>query len=84
MSRFRELVKPDGELAIVDIFPGQEKGDEHRAIFELELFLRTSSGTLQSPEQVQAMLEEVGFANIQFAHIPAPPYIWGLMLAHRN
>jgi 2-polyprenyl-3-methyl-5-hydroxy-6-metoxy-1,4-benzoquinol methylase len=78
------LVKPGRELAIVDIFPGQAKGDRARAIFELELGLRTQSGRLYPPPQLQRILREIGFENLQYAHLPSPPHYWGLLLAQKT
>jgi len=77
------LVKPDRELAIIDIFPGQDEGEVQRSIFELELGLRTSRGRLHDPLELEKSLKEAGFTQIQFAHLPAAPNYWGLVLAQR-
>ena len=77
------LVKADRELAIIDVFPGQEKGTKQRAVFELELGLRTAAGQPFEPEKLKTMLIEAGFSNIQYAHLPSAPYYLGLMLAER-
>ena len=79
-----DLVKPDREFAVIDVFPGQEKGDLQRSIFALELGLRTSRGRLHDPMRLEESLKKVGFDQIQFAHLPAPPYYWGLVLAQRR
>lgn len=78
------LVKPDREFAIIDVFPGQENGDLQRSIFELELSMRTSRGRLHDPLAIEQGLKEAGFGQIQFAHLPAAPFYWGLVLAQRN
>lgn len=83
-SQVHPLVKPDRELAIVDVFPGQEEGELQRAIFEIELDLRTSRGRLHDPRQLEESLRSTGFGQIQFAHLPTSPYYWGLILAQRN
>ena len=83
-SQVYPLVKPDREFAIIDVFPGQENGDLQRSIFELELSLRTSRGRLHDPLTIEKSLKESGFDQIQFAHLPAAPYYWGLVLAQRN
>ena len=77
------LVKPGRELVIIDIFPGQEEGEVQRSIFELELNLRTSRGRLHDPIVLESSLKEAGFGQIQFAHLPAPPNYWGLILAQK-
>lgn len=73
-----------GELVVVDLFPGQSGGDVTRAVAALELMLRTRQGRLLDPAQFQQALVLNGFAQIQFAHLPAPPHIWGLILAQRD
>ena len=78
------LIKPGRELAIVDVFPGQEKGDLHRAIFDLELNLRTARGRLHDPRLLEGSLKESGFDDVQFAHLPTSPFYWGLILAQRS
>ena len=78
------LTKPGRELAVVDVFPGQEKGDLQRAIFDLELNLRTSRGRLHDPRLLEESLREAGFGKIQFAHLPTTPFYWGLILAQRD
>jgi len=77
------LVKPQGDLAIIDVFPGQEKGRIQQTLFELELGLRTSHGQLHDPRWLESVLKEVGFAKVEYAHLPAAPSYWGLMLASR-
>jgi len=78
------LIKPGRELAIIDVFPGQENGDLQRAIFDMELNLRTSRGRLHDPRLLEESLKEVGFGQIQFAHLPTAPFYWGLILAQRD
>ena len=47
----------------------------------LELSLRTSRGRLHDPGELKESLKEAGFSQIQFAHLPTPPFYWGLVLA---
>ncbi len=84
LERFRDLVKVDGEIAIVDIFPGQDEGAQHRAVHELELFLRTKTGTHQNPKGLEESLVKLGFTDIQYAHLPSSPKVWGLIVARRT
>ncbi len=81
LAQLHGLVKADRELAIIDVFPGQENGTKQRAIFELELGLRTAAGQLLDPQELKTMLVEAGFTNVQYAHLPSAPYYLGLMLA---
>lgn len=77
-------LKPSGEFVIVDIFPGQEEGEATRSIVALEIILRTEHGGLKDPAQFQHEMIMNGFDQIQFAHLPSPPHIWGLILAQRG
>lgn len=70
-----------GELCIVDVFPGQDRGNRFRTIFELELAMRTTRGQAHSVFLLQDWLRTAGFGDIQFTHLPAPPYLWGLIVA---
>ena len=72
------------ELVAVDIFNGQEKGDLNYRIVELEIRLRSSNGALHDPAQLQHEMIMQGFDQIRYAHLPAAPYFWGLILAVRD
>ena len=76
-------IKPGGELVIVDIFPGRDAGDAFRTINALQIQLRTLEGRLHDPVELQAVLKENGFTDVQYSHLPSQPKIWGLFLAKR-
>jgi cyclopropane fatty-acyl-phospholipid synthase-like methyltransferase len=82
-AQVQRLVKLNREIVVIDVFRGQEQGDRQLAIFELELGLRTFAGHLPDPADLKLMLQEVGFDNLQFAHLPAAPHYWGLLVATR-
>ena len=83
-KRVHQNLKPGGEFVVVDIFPGQDKGDTTRSILSLEIALRTNHGRLHEPARFQHQMIMNGFDQIRFAHLPAPPHIWGLVLAQRD
>lgn len=83
-STAHRLLKPSAELVAVDIFNGQEKGDLNYRIVELEIRLRSSKGALHDPAQLQHEMIMQGFDQIRYAHLPAAPYFWGLILAVRD
>ena len=83
-SNVHRLLKPSAELVAVDIFNGQEKGDLNYRIVELEIRLRSSNGALHDPAQLQHEMIMQGFDQIRYAHLPAAPYFWGLILAVRD
>ncbi len=76
-------LKPGGEVAIIDIFPGQERGQMTCDLFELQLLIGTGHGLVPVVE-LQQMLENTGFGNIQFTDLPTAPYTHGLLLAARE
>ena len=78
------LLKRGGELAIIDIFPGQEAGDEYREVIELEYSLRHTPGKMHHPRDLEPALKAAGFASVQFAHLPAQPHLYGLILAAKG
>ena len=80
-ANIAKLCHPGTNLVIIDVFPGQEKGDAHRELFELQLGLRTSKGALHDAKQLQSQLKSLGFDDVQYAPLPAAPHIWGLVLA---
>ena len=83
-KRLGQVVEPTGQLAVIDVFAGQEKGDLHRQIFELELRLRTAHGRVYQPAEIDRLLVAAGFDQIKFAHLPAAPHIWGLIVARTS
>ena len=78
------LLKRGGELAIIDIFPGQAEGEEYREVIEMEYGLRHTPGQMHHPRDLEPALKAAGFANVQFAHLPAEPYLYGLILAAKG
>ena len=80
-SRVKRSLKSGGEVAILDVFPGQEKGSMSRSLFQLSLHMRLSTGSLHDPLELQTVLQEVGFSDITFAHLKCPPYLYGLLVA---
>lgn len=76
-------LKPDGEIVLIDIFPGQSDGDLSRTVRELELALRTHGRPMATPQAVEDQLKQHGFSEIRFAHLPATPKIFGLILARK-
>lgn len=83
-KRVHKQLTPQGEFVVVDIFPGQQEGDTTRSIMALEIALRTNKGGLHEPARFQHLMIMNGFDQIRFAHLPAPPHIWGLVLAQRD
>lgn len=83
-QRLGRAIAATGQLAVIDVFAGQQKGDVHRRIFELELRLRTAQGRVYQPLEIEQLLLKAGFGQVKFAHLPSPPYIWGLIVARTS
>ena len=78
--KLHSLLAKDGELAIVDVFAGQENGQEDAAIFDLESSLRVGGNVCDGP-RVEYSLKAASFRQVQFAWLPCEPHLYGLMLA---
>lgn len=78
-----DSIKPGGELAIVDYFHGQTKGNKTMALWELELTLRNRFAKLHSPPTIRNWMLEAGLDHIQFAFLPSAPHVWGLVLGQK-
>jgi SAM-dependent methyltransferase len=83
LQRVHRWLNPEGEVAIIDVFPGQEAGDRMRQFFRLSVALRTSEGGVHGPEELRALLLDAGFSSPQYTHLPVPPHTMGLMIASR-
>lgn len=83
LQRLAGGLKPEGDLAIIDWYHGQEKGARTLAFFELELTLRFPQARLHRPPEIRDWLLDAGLENIQFAFLPSPPRIWGLVLGQK-
>lgn len=77
------VLGPAGELAVIDVFPGQERGVQAFSEFQLQALIGTGN-PLVLPEQLSELITQAGFTQIQFTHLPAPPWTHGLMLGTRE
>ena len=80
--KLHSLLKKEGELALVDVFAGQENGQDDVAVFGLESGLRTGGHVCDAP-RMEYSLKASGFRQVQFAWLPCEPHLYGLMLATR-
>ncbi|MEL7497798.1 MAG: hypothetical protein AAFN77_09325 [Planctomycetota bacterium] len=77
------LLARGGEVVIVDVFPGQEEGVSQYSVAALEFGLRHSQGRFHDPRELESMLHVAGFPKVQFTHLPAEPFLYGLMLGEK-
>ena len=83
LSKARATLREDGEIVIIDVFPGQSDGDVARSLFELSVNMRLSSGELHSPDSMRELLQKSGFDKLEFAHLNTPPFLYGLLVGRR-
>jgi ubiquinone/menaquinone biosynthesis C-methylase UbiE len=83
LATARRTLKPGGELAVVDVFSGQPRGEMNCSLFELQLLIGTGRGPVRLPD-LSRQLETAGFSGIQYTHLPVVPFTHGLLLAARN
>ncbi len=90
-TRIQELMRESfeqlhagGEMVIVDVFPGQPKGNLNRSLFELQLALRYPEGGLHSREDLTRWLIESGFDVEEFESLEAPPYLFGVLVGRKS
>ena len=75
-------LKPGGEMAVIDIFNGQDRGTMNCNLFELQLLIGTGQNVVKLPALKQ-QVETTGFVEIQYTNLPVAPYTHGLLLAAR-
>ena len=83
LQRVHRALKPAGELVVVDLFGGQPEGELALSILALEMGLASSQAGPCDPRQLQLLLEETGFGQPSYAHLDAPPYLYGAMVARQ-
>ena len=86
-SLFEKLytaLRPGGELAIIDVMPGQAQGDLPRALYALGLAMRTENGRVYSRADLEALLAETGYEVEMFHPLNVPPYTMGMILARKG
>ena len=83
IQRAAQVIKPGGELVVVDVFPGQAKGTLNRTLFELQLALRYPEGEMHTRESLTQWIEAAGFEPPIFEPLDAPPWLFGVLVAKR-
>ena len=84
LQRIWTVLRPRGEIAIVDIFEGQQAGDLTRNVWAVELSLECHDFRLCSPRTLQEQLSNSGFGTPSYRHLEVPPHLFGVMLAAKK
>jgi ubiquinone/menaquinone biosynthesis C-methylase UbiE len=73
VKRARQALVPGGRLVIVDAFTGGTEARERvRAVYALNLAMRTARGRVYTPAEVSAWLEAEGVRDIELAELEGP------------
>jgi SAM-dependent methyltransferase len=86
-SLFEKLYKalrPGGELAIIDVMPGQAQGDLARTLYALGLAMRTENGRVYPRADLEVLLAGTGYEVQKFHPLSVPPYTMGMILARKE
>lgn len=82
--RVHRALKPGGELAVVDVFSGQPRGELSRSLYALGLALRTEKGHVYTREELESLLKQAAFPPPTFHALPVPPFTMGLFLSKKS
>ncbi len=80
-ERLRRTLRRGGEIAIIDVFPGQPGGALPAALYALGLGLRTAQGRVHGTAELESWLAAAGFGDCRFTPLCTPPYTMGMLLA---
>jgi SAM-dependent methyltransferase len=83
-EKLHATLRPGGELAIIDVMPGQAQGDLPRALYALGLAMRTENGRVYPRADLEALLAETGYGVEMFQPLNVPPYTMGMLLARKE
>jgi ubiquinone/menaquinone biosynthesis C-methylase UbiE len=81
LNAVHKALQPGGLVGLIDVFPGQPAGDLNRTLYALGLALRTERSRVYSAADLQPLLQEAGFDELQLVSLPVPPYAIGMLLA---
>ena len=81
LARARQALKPTGELVLADLFGGQPEGELTLSILSLEMGLASHDASPCDPHQLQQLVMETGFEKPRYAHLQAPPCLYGAMVS---
>ena len=80
-KKIKKCLRETGEIVIIDVFPGQDKGELPAALYALGLGIRTEDGTVFTPEQLTGFLKEAGYTDFNVEPLEISPYTMGMLTA---
>ncbi len=83
-KRVYESIAKDGEVIVIDVFPGSPEGNLTSVLYRLGLALRTEHGQVYSSEELSRQLRAAGFRSCELTILKSPPHILGMLLAAKH
>jgi 2-polyprenyl-3-methyl-5-hydroxy-6-metoxy-1,4-benzoquinol methylase len=81
LRKARAALGARGRLVIVDVLPGQPRGDVNRTLYAIGLALRTEHGRVYSAAELEPLLADADFSAPQLVPLPVPPFAVGMLIA---
>jgi len=81
LAKVWQALKPGGRVVIIDVFPGQPKGELNLALYKLGLALRTEHGRVYSSQELGSILSACRFGDPELIPLEVPPYVVGMLIA---
>jgi len=68
--RLHRALRPEGQLAVIDILPNEERtGPPWAVVFALNMLVNTSDGDTYTLDEYRGWLTDAGFARVETAEI---------------
>ena len=80
-KRVYQALDEQGEIIIIDVFPGPGEGTLTNTLYRLGLALRTEHAQVYTAGQLRGQLREAGFRSCELTLLKSPPHMLGLLLA---
>lgn len=81
LTKVGHALKPGGQVAVIDVFPGQAEGELNLSLYKLGLALRTQHGHVYSAQELGTILRDSGFGPAELIPLEVPPFVVGMLTA---
>ena len=82
-KKISKSLKEGGELIIYDVFSKKNEGSLARSLYKLGLCIRTMSGEVFEPEEMEPWLKDAGFQSFEFESLDIEPFSIGALKAKK-
>lgn len=83
-KRLQSHLSADGELALIDVFAGQDEGRFNVALYELGLALRVPGSRVYAPSEARELLQQSGYVAGDCEFLDVAPFTMGVIRAKRS